>query len=106
MIIDKNLTFMTKDKSELQKDFKLDYIMINKSPVSGCPYIHIRFYNEDTDTKVQRDYSCSHTAFLSNDVTMGEIVQSLYNRFENDLFAFEELDYLIDETIWELMKNK
>ena len=30
MIVDKNITFVEKDKSELQRDFKLDYILINK----------------------------------------------------------------------------
>jgi len=77
MIIDKNITVMTKDKSELQRDFKLDYIMINKSSVFGSPYIHIRFYNEDTDTKCQRDYSYINNPLL-NDVSLGEVIDALY----------------------------
>ena len=105
MIIDKNTTFMTKDKSELQRDFKLDYIMVNKSPISGYPYIHIRFYNEDTDTKCQRDYSYINNPLL-NDVSLGEVIDALYKRFENDLFAFEEINYIIDETIWNLVGSK
>ena len=105
MIYDIDITKIEKDTSKLQRDFELDYIMINKSPVSGSPYIHIRFYNKDTDTKCQRDYSYINNPFL-NDVSLGEIIDALYKRFENDLFAFEEIDYIIDETIWNLVGSK
>ena len=106
MIVDKNIIFVEKDNSELQRDFKLDYILINKNKTIEAPVIHIRFYDENTDTKVQKDFTCGKFSLATElKLSLGDIVGALYDKFENASYAFEELDYQVESTIWQLFEN-